>query len=57
MWYRYFVDSRCSILVFANILYGIAVLGTPNATVKEVTCIKNNTIILTENNVEAKKVI
>ena len=40
MWYKYFVDFRCSILVFANILYGIAVLGTLNATVKEVTCIK-----------------
>ena len=29
MQYRYFVDFRLGILVFANFSYGIAVLGTP----------------------------
>ena len=53
---KVFVDFRCSILVFANILHGIAVLGTPNSMVQEVTYkYKNNTIILIEYNVEAKK--
>ena len=36
MQYRYFVDFRHGISVFANFSYGIAALGTPNLPLRRV---------------------
>ena len=36
MRYRYFVDFRLDVLVFTNFSYSIAVLGTPNVTLRKI---------------------